>query len=304
MQGFEDESQPWGRKAEPVSVRRDAANRSNSERDDSSAASETFNEFVRSLIELSTRKDGSAHTPAAEALIAKLVGVLMETPRDVVKRNRVYFETAFEVLGDADPNLPLANRIFLELVAVRDRHGRGITRWISFFSGYTPLSAALSALVCTIILSLFMIWMLVSGHRNLVRDFEGTSALFSALSDGSVELLMIAVHAAFIGSIVSIIARIQDFLGIGHALTPPLIFVSVIRKPFMAAAFTVLVFAVFKAGIVSFPGVSLSGPAAPYVAWALGFLCGFSERFAQDFVTSAGQRLGGVVDEPTVNSRS
>ena len=36
--------------------------------------------------------------------------------------------------------------------------------------------------------------------------------------------------------------------------------------------------------MISFQGIDLAGPSAPYLAWAVGFLCGFSERFAQDFV--------------------
>jgi ABC-type amino acid transport system permease subunit len=117
------------------------------------------------------------------------------------------------------------------------------------------------------------------------------SDLFTSLNDGSVMLLIIAIHAAFIGGIVSILARVQDFLS-NPMLSPLLIYISVIRKPFLAATFVVLVFAVLKAGLVSFIGVDLGGPSAPYLAWALGFLCGFSERFAQDFVVSASGRFG------------
>jgi hypothetical protein len=43
---------------------------------------------------------------------------------------------------------------------------------------------------------------------------------------------------------------------------------------------------------VSFLGVDLGGPQGPYLAWAPGFLSGFSERFAQDFVIGASANLG------------
>jgi hypothetical protein len=71
-----------------------------------------------------------------------------------------------------------------------------------------------------------------------------------------------------------------------------LLYISVLTKPFVAVAFAILAYSVFKAGLVSFPGVDLEGPQAPYLAWALGFLCGFSERFGQDFVISASTVLG------------
>ena len=118
----------------------------------------------------------------------------------------------------------------------------------------------------------------------------GTDELFASLDDGSVSLLIIAIHAAFIGGIVSILARIQDFLS-NPSLSPLIIFISIIRKPFLAATLVVLVFSILRAGLISFHGVDLAGSSAPYLAWVVGFLCGFSERFAQDFVVSAGNRL-------------
>ena len=300
MQGFEDDARRWTPGAEPATARADGVE----------PASETyrgiteqadFDDFVRTLIARGARPKGEDPSPRVEVLTAKLLGILMEMPRKAVEANRVYFEAAFDELGSEKPNLALVQSIFLELVAVRDRTSWGVTRWISFVSGSTPLSAAMSALLVTILVSILIILLLATGHRNLVRDFAGTSALFSTLTDGTVELLIIAIHAAFVDSIVSMVARIQDFL-VGSAATPPIIFVSILRKPFMAASFVVLVFAVLKAGLISFPGVSLTGPSAPYIAWALGFLCGFSERFAQDFVTSASGRLGNLeigVDPPS-----
>jgi ABC-type amino acid transport system permease subunit len=142
------------------------------------------------------------------------------------------------------------------------------------------------------------------GHREMLREIAGTAELFASLHDGSVVLLIIAIHAAFIGGIISILTRIQDFLS-DPTLSPPLIYISVIRKPFLAATFVVLVFAVLKAGLISFHGVDLAGPSAPYLAWALGFLCGFSERLAQDFAVSASDRFGeaGPVDVKSSRER-
>ena len=55
--------------------------------------------------------------------------------------------------------------------------------------------------------------------------------------------------------------------------------------------------------MISFQGIDLAGPSAPYLAWAVGFLCGFSERFAQDFVVSASGRLVNLARPPS-NLRS
>ena len=251
----------------------------------------TYRAFVQSLIgriegRLATRLDYDV-----QAEIADLTRLLAEMPREAVAANRVYFELAFDILAAEQPNLLLARSIRLELAAINDRSSHGVTRLISYVSGNTSLNAALSAIIFTIIIAFIILWLLTAGHRQLVQEMAGTSALFSSLDDGSVGLLIIAIHAAFIGGIVSIFARIQDFLS-SPTLSPPLIFVSVIRKPFLAATMVVLVFSVLRAGLISFHGVDLTSPVAPYLAWVVGFLCGFSERFAQDFVVSAGSRFG------------
>ena len=118
----------------------------------------------------------------------------------------------------------------------------------------------------------------------------GTAELIAALDNRSVTLLIIAIHAAFIGGIISILARMQDFLA-DPTQTPLLIYISIIRKPFLAVTFVVLVFSVLSSGLISFRGVDLAGAGGPYLAWVVGFLCGFSERFAQDFIVSASGRF-------------
>jgi hypothetical protein len=85
----------------------------------------------------------------------------------------------------------------------------------------------------------------------------------------------------------------QDFL-IDPTQTPLLIYIAIIRKPFLAVTFVVLVFSILSSGLISFHGVDLAGAAGPYLAWVVGFLCGFSERFAQDFVVSASGRFSGL----------
>lgn len=117
---------------------------------------------------------------------------------------------------------------------------------------------------------------------------------FGALSAYTVARLryrMLLVHAAFIGSIGSILVRVRDYLT-PNVIGPLGLYVSVLTKPFVAVAFALLVYTVLKAGLISFLGVDLGGPQGPYLAWLLGFLSGFSERFAKDFITGASAKLG------------
>jgi len=250
-----------------------------------------YRAFVRSLL---ARIQGRLDTPLDREVqieIANLTRLLAGMPRETIAAHRVYLELAFDLLGSEQPNLLLVRSIRLQLAAINDRAAYGISHLIGYICGNTPLNAAISALLSTFVLAVVFLWAMMSGHRGMVREMAATSELFASLDDGSVALLVIAIHAAFIGGIVSILARIQDFLS-NPALSPLLIYISVIRKPFLAATFVVLVFAVLKAGLISFHGVDLAGPSAPYLAWAVGFLCGFSERFAQDFAVSASGRLG------------
>jgi len=160
--------------------------------------------------------------------------------------------------------------------------------------GRTPLTSVIAALSTIFILSFVVITVLGVFHQlvtsnagNLKEEFP----LFFAIKDVPVGLYFLTIHAAFLGSIVSVIVRVRVFLD-GAAFNPLLIYFSVLTKPFIAAMFAILAFSVMKAGLVSFLGVDVSGSSGPYIAWSVGFLCGFSERVAQDFVTRTGGAFG------------
>jgi hypothetical protein len=293
MKSLEEEARPatdWGQQppGEPRSPAQfDAAD---SIDDVSFEDPKTYRAFVRSLIgrvdaKLTTKLDLDVQTE-----IANLMRLLAGMPRKAVAANRVYFELAFDLLGVDQPNLLLVRSIRLELASINDRASYGISRLIGYISGDTPLNAAISALLSIIVLAFLLFWLMIKTHKTIIEEIATTPELLSLLNDGSVVLLIIAIHAAFIGGVVSILARIQDFLS-NPTLSPLLICISIVRKPFLSAIFVVLVFSVLKAGLISFHGVDLAGPAAPYLAWVVGFLCGFSERFAQDFVVSASGRF-------------
>jgi hypothetical protein len=252
--------------------------------------SEQYDALVRDLVlRLGARPHG-APASEVETEIANLIGVLTEMPRRLALDNRVHFELACDLLAADPPCLIAARTVRSRLTTANYRAAPGFVRILAILAGNSRLSAAISALITVFLLGLAVIALMAAGHKALLRDIAATSVLMQSLHDGSVPLLIIAIHAAFLGGIVSILARIQDFLT-DPAVAPPVIYVSVIRKPFLAATFVVLVFAVLKAGLVSIRGIELGGPAAPYLAWALGFLCGFTERLAEDFIDGAGEVL-------------
>jgi uncharacterized membrane protein len=262
-----------------------------------------YRAFVLSLIgriesRLAAKLDDDVQTD-----IAKTMQLLATMDRKAVAANRVYFEFVFDILGSEQPNMILAESIRRELAAINDRNSYGITRLVSYLCGDTRINAAISALISASVLAFFILWLMMTGHLGMIRDVAGTSDLFAALDARSVMLLIIAIHAAFIGGIVSILARVDDFTT-DPTQTPLLVYIAIFRKPFLAAIFVVLVFSVLRSGLISFQGVDLTGASAPYLAWVVGFLCGFSERFAQDFVVSASGRFSGPGVRPSQPSPS
>ena len=292
MTGLQEEAKPatdWAK--QPQSEWPARPDRTGAFDDVSLEDPKTYRAFVRSLIGRIEPKLATKLDDDVQAEIAVLTRLLASMPPKAVAANRVYFELAFDLLAAEQTNLLLTRSIRWELAAINDRASYGITRFIGYICGSTALNAVLSALISTSVLAFLLLWLMMSGHRALVQNISGTYDLFAAIDEHSVALLIIAIHAAFIGGIISILTRFQDFLS-DPTLSPLLVYISVIRKPFLAATFVVLVFSVLRAGMISFQGVDLAGPSAPYLAWAVGFLCGFSERFAQDFVVSASGRLG------------
>jgi hypothetical protein len=251
-----------------------------------------YRAFVRSLMsrvhgKLTTKLDSDVQTE-----IAKTIQLLAHMRREIVLANRVYFELVFDILGAEQPNLLLATSIRREIGAINDRKSYGILRLVSYICGSTPLNAAVSSLISASALSFFTLFLMMGSARSIIRDMAGTSELFSLLDNHSVTLLVMTIHAAITGSIISVLARMQDFLT-DPTQTPLFIYIAIIRKPFLAVAFAVLVFSILSSGLISLRSVDLAGAAGPYLAWVMGFLCGFSERFAQDFVISASGRFIG-----------
>ena len=292
MTGLQEEAKPatdWGQ--QPQSERPARPDLTGPFDDVSLEDPKTYRAFVRSLMGRIQARLAAKLDDDVQAELASLTRLLASMPPKAVAANRVYFELAFDLLATEQPNLLLARSIRWQLAAINDRASYGISRFIAYICGSTAINAVLSALISAAVLAFLLLWLMMSGHRALVQNISGTYDLFAAIDEHSVALLVIAIHAAFIGGIISILARVQDFLS-DPTISPLLVYISVIRKPFLAATLVVLVFSVLRAGLISFNGVDLAGPAAPYLAWAVGFLCGFSERFAQDFVVSASGRFG------------
>ncbi|HEV1992855.1 MAG TPA: hypothetical protein VGR03_00830, partial [Candidatus Acidoferrum sp.] len=101
----------------------------------------------------------------------------------------------------------------------------------------------------------------------------------------NVSMLIGVALAGALGSIVSIMVRLQDFVSV-HVKDPTVVFFTGFFKPIVGMSFAMFVFACLNAGILPL-AIKVDTPAAGYFFLALGFVSGFSERFAQDVASRA-----------------
>lgn len=229
-----------------------------------------------------------------QAEISHLVRLMTSMRWEIVEQNRAFFELAFDLLAADEPNMIVIRNLRYTLGLLRDRSSRGLSRLLALVSGESPLHAVLSALALIVALSFLISLFVAWGHHliSMLADQAGDDApILKSIHDAPITQIVLLLHAAFLGSVVSITLRVKSFLDM-KVFNAVLVFVSVLTRPFVSVMFALLAFAMLKAGVVSFLGVDLNSASGNYIAWVLGFVCGFSERMARDFVDRAGATFG------------
>jgi hypothetical protein len=256
-----------------------------------------FQAFVRALyssIEHTLQTTVDANVTAEIAGFNRMLTIM---PPRVVENNREFFELAFGLLGADQPNLAVVGAIRRDLQETSQRFVGGLSRVLAFAAGKTLLNAVLAGLLTVIAMS-FVFMLLMGGVVKLMFFASGTgqadTRLLQVLRGPAYDELLIMFHAAFLGSMVSIMVRIKSFLA-DPTLTPLLAYVSITTRTAVAFLVAALIFCTIKTGIFSFPALDLDGPNGYYAAWVIGFVCGFSERLAQNFVTLTSSALGDAV---------
>jgi hypothetical protein len=117
---------------------------------------------------------------------------------------------------------------------------------------------------------------------------------FEKLLGTSLGMLLLVSLAGALGSIVSVLIRIQN-----HSFKPkvwepiPFMFTGLF-KPIVGMAFAIFVFAIFNSGIVPVDVMGPdNGPKENLFFLAVAFIAGFSERFAKDIAEETEDRYGG-----------
>ena len=184
-------------------------------------------------------------------------------------------EIAFLALLSEQPNLKLAKRTRKDLFY---RVRPAINPLTALVRGGTPSTRVILGLGSLLYFAIPVLWVL------------GPTVLRTETIVGiETDYLFLVGIAGAVGSIVSIMVRIQDFSGLRDA-DPAVLFFTGFFKPVVGASFALFVFAAFRAGLIPF---TIETGADRYFFMALSFLAGFSERFAKDIAKTTEQTIGG-----------
>jgi hypothetical protein len=90
--------------------------------------------------------------------------------------------------------------------------------------------------------------------------------------------------AAFLGGLVSMLSRLQSFSRLGD-FDQVFLFFNALFKPLIGVIFGLFAYAFWQSGLLPLDKSVLQDSLAPYQIWVVGFLAGFSERFAKDLIS-------------------
>jgi hypothetical protein len=209
------------------------------------------------------------------------------------------FHFIFDCLLDDPPKLILARDERLRLqVEVYQQSGL-VSRILARISAGSPVALVLTALVASLI-----IWAAVFQVVRLLSGLGQGPAIF--FMDG--QALGITAFAALVGGIVSIATRLREFSRV-RDLDPFAMFWTALLKPLVGVVLAVFILATLAGDVVSLgflgadplglkDGAQAVAHKTWYILWVLGFLAGFSERFAWDFVDRAQGVASGSAGAP------
>jgi hypothetical protein len=223
---------------------------------------------------------GKIHVDGAHKRLKFVLDCLLATPSKPVEARAERFQLQFDVY----------------------RHAGWFTRTLTRVSSGSPIGVLLLALGASIVL-----WMLLALAIRIIVDrklFWNLSSDIFFMNGGA---LAVISSAAFLGGMISIATRLKEFSRV-RDLDPVAMFWTAMLKPLIGVVLSWFLLAALAGDVVSFSvlGTNPLGldpdnatPEVPdkvmYLLWVVGFLTGFSERFAWDFVDRAqGIVVGGI----------
>lgn len=192
-----------------------------------------------------------------------------------------------------NPKLQLARNIRYRMEMDLLRHnGWATSKLVRVTDGSAVVIVGLGVLMTTLVGALYYF-----GLPVLETSFGDYFDHLVPLGDR--DTLTIAT-AAFLGGVVSILTRLREFSTL-RALCdfdPMFLFMNAALKPYVGIILGLFAYAVLKVEVVPLDP-ALLGDKGTYTAWLIGFLSGFSERFARDIVSRGEGALTGRTQEGT-----
>lgn len=174
------------------------------------------------------------------------------------------------LLGET-PNLPFAQTLRKRLTTRLAEQTRPFQLSALLKADSPPLQVVLGLgvmLVCTTIAGGLAHWKLTSVDWTLFQLPP--------------RLLLLTALGGTVGSVASILVRIRDFEE-ARGASPASLVLFGLSKPLVGTCFALFALSVLKAQLLPLQ-LPPEGPGESYFFLAMSFLCGFSERFAQDLV--------------------
>jgi|SRR5262245_22963718 len=264
-------------------------------------------EKVETLKEALLRLIGEAGTPDIQVEASRLISCIAEPRPDsrkiheasaqqrrgLDKVDAALIETGIAALAAKSPNVPVAKYVRNKLEIKRRNQNHGL---VPLLSRKLSDSAVYAMLVGVIVSALlwaigFAVLMTVS---TILKEQTGADFILPP-----VEAKPLA-FAALVGGSVSVLTRVNDFADL-YIFDPFLVFVNSLLKPLIGTVLALTAYAILETKIVTVEGLSFdyeasaSGPR--FIYWVFGFVAGFSERLAGDFIARAESVVGGASDK-------
>ncbi len=225
------------------------------------------------------KKEMNEDTQKEAAQLLSLLSIL-NSPEDSHYVNMI--EIAIEGLVTEKPNLIFAEEVRQKIT--RDIESK--TRANSIINPVRFITRSKSPSIRIV----FGMGVLLYFAIPLIIIYNPWSQMPAKVLDIPTGLLLMVAFFGSVGSIVSIMVRIQDFSKVSE-VDDAVLFFTGFFKPIVGAAFALFIFGVLKAGIIP---VTIKQETESYFFMALSFLAGFSERFAKDVASTAESQISSI----------
>ena len=247
------------------------------EQDKRAAKLETLKSRIEKTLESKPKRE-------AQLELAHLSNLIPSLGENYSEERVQQLHCALKALETEPANLDFARITRQDLEYYRHRESRGMFRIVYRLAGATSLSAVLSGMVTSLLLIVIAVYPLIVLSFAGIRSPEVPEYVLVLTED-----LFSLLPFAFAGSVLSILIRLEQFSKIEEH-DPFLLFCTGFFKPYIGVVFGLIVYAILSSKIIIVSGLT-ENLRNVYLLWTIGFLSGFSERFAHDFIGRAENRF-------------